>query len=82
MNFRVQNFFTRLELDLYQLIVKSILRMHNNFQVPLIDCINMAALLDSRFSKVHAEDFVEKMVRLQYLTKVYKDNEVIKALIF
>lgn len=72
--FRFQTFFTKTELDFYQLIIKSVLRMHDNFMVTMNECINMAAILDCRYSKVHAEDFVNKLIELQYLAKVYKDN--------
>lgn len=74
--FRVQTFFTKFELDLFQRIINSVLRQHNNFLVSVNECINMGADLDPRFSKINAEDFINKMICLQYLARVYKDDDV------
>lgn len=65
-----------MELDLFQRIIDSVLKKHNDFLITINECINLGAEMDSRFSKVNAEEFVNKMINLQYLTKVFKGNQV------
>lgn len=66
-----------MELDLFQKILDLLLRKHNNFCMSMSDCINIVGDNDTRsFTKVNAEDFINKMIELNYFTKVYKDKKV------
>ncbi|ODM95209.1 Non-structural maintenance of chromosomes element 1 [Orchesella cincta] len=75
---KFQTYFTKAELDLFKKILDSLLRKHRYFSITETDCINIGGEIDPRsFSKSNAEDFVVKMISLQYFTKVCnnKDNE-------
>lgn len=58
-------------MELFQKIMDSLLRKHKYYTIPFIECINMGGDLNVRgFGKADAEDFVERMISLQYFTKM------------
>ncbi|CAL8134996.1 unnamed protein product [Orchesella dallaii] len=75
---KFQTYFTKAELDLFKKIMDSLLRKRKYFSITETDCVNIGGDIDPRsFNKLNAEDFVVKMISLQYFTKVYnnKNNE-------
>jgi len=62
---------------LFQKIMDTCLRKYKTFSVPLMECQNMPIEMEMKnFSLSQAEEFIQKMIDLLYLTKFYKTEKV------
>lgn len=71
--YRLQCQFSKPEVDLFKRIMNSILRTKVDFLMSTVDCINFVADLNARgFTKENAQKFVDRLIEMKYLEKVYK----------
>jgi hypothetical protein len=76
---RNQTHFSKAELKLFQKIMHTALTKYPNFSVPMNECCNIPLELEIKgLSVSQADEFVQKMIRLQYLAKYYKHEPKVR----
>ncbi|CAG7723890.1 unnamed protein product, partial [Allacma fusca] len=64
-----QLMFTPQEIKMLQICIDRILRKYPNFAIPQPECVNTWRDVDPRGSVSKGEEFIKRLIELQYLTK-------------